>query len=136
MAKIPAEAKELFEKVGSVAFSTADASGQPNTCIVGMKWIVDDETLYLSDQFFKKTYQNLHENQKVAVTFWEGHDAFQIHGTAKYVNEGPRFDECKAKVDAMFEKMGLPITAKGGVFLHVDSVYSSASGPNAGAQLA
>ena len=30
----------------------------------------------------------------------------------------------------------MPIRAKGGVFVHVDALYSSAPGPQAGAQIA
>ena len=136
MAALPAEVKALFEKADAVVLSTASASAQPNACVVGMKSVIDDETVYLSDQFFNKTLANLKENQKVSVIFWEGHDAYQIHGTSRYVNEGPEFEEQAAKVNAMFAKIGMPIKAKGGVFVHVDEVYTSAAGPDAGKQIA
>ena len=136
MAVMSQEVKDLFEKVSDVVFATADAGAQPNACIVGMKFVIDDETIYLSDQFFNKTLANIKENTKVAVVFWEGNSAFQIHGTASYVNEGAQFEELSAKVNAAFESKGMPIRAKGGVFVHVDGVYSSAPGPQAGAQLA
>ena len=92
MATMPAEVQELFAKVPSVVFATASADGQPNASIVGMKRVVDDETVYLSDQFFSKTLANVQANAKVSVVFLEGHDAYQIHGTARYVNEGPGFE--------------------------------------------
>lgn len=136
MTALPVSAKELFEKVGTVVFSTAGADGQPNACIVGMKAVIDDETLYLSDQFFNKTLVNVKANAKVSVVFWEGHDAYQVHGTARYVNEGAEFEEQKAKVDAQFAQMGMPIKAKGGVFVAVDAVYDSAAGPHAGERIA
>ncbi|WP_165046279.1 pyridoxamine 5'-phosphate oxidase family protein [Adlercreutzia sp. ZJ138] len=136
MATLPQEVKELFEKVPAVVFSTADVNGQPNTSIVGMKWIIDDETIYLSDQFFKKTLVNVKANAKVSVAFWEGHDAYQIHGTARYVNEGEAFEEQRAKANARFAQIGMPIKAKGGVFVHVDAVYTSAAGEFAGDRIA
>ena len=136
MAALTQEAKDLFEKVHDVVFTTASIDAQPNACIVAMKFVIDDETIYLSDQFFNKTLANIQENTTVAVVFWEGNSAFQIHGTASYVNEGAQFEELSAKVNAAFEAMGMPIRAKGGVFVHVDGVYSSAPGPQAGAQLA
>ena len=74
-------------------------------------------------------------NPKVAVAFWEGRDAYVIHGTARYVSEGPEFEEQKAWVDAAFEKMGMPIRAKGGCFISVESVYTSTPGPTAGDQI-
>ena len=67
MAIIPEAAQELFKKVPDVIFSTANEQGQPNSCIVGMKAILDDETVYLSDQFFKKTYDNFMVNPKCAI---------------------------------------------------------------------
>ncbi|MEF2845438.1 MAG: pyridoxamine 5'-phosphate oxidase family protein [Eggerthellaceae bacterium] len=136
MAVLPIEVKALFEKVPTVVFATATADGQPNACIVGMKFVIDDETIYLSDQFFKKTLANVKANDKVAVVFWEGHDAYHIHGTARYVNEGEEFEKLKAKVDQIFAEKGAPIKAKGGVFVHIDEVFSTASGPHAGEKIA
>ena len=136
MAIMSAEIQELFKKVPDVVFSTARADGQPNSCIVGMKAVIDDETVYLSDQFFKKTLANIQENPKVSIIFWEGIEAYELYGTVRYVNEGPEFEEQKAWVDAAFEKMGKPIKAKGGCFVHVESVFTSKPGPQAGEQLA
>lgn len=132
MAVMSEEVKELFTKVPSVVFATASTDAQPNACVVGMKAVIDDETLYVSDQFFKKTLANIKENTKVAIVFWEGHDAYQIHGTARYVNEGEEFETQAAWVNEAFAKMGMPVKTKGGAFVHVDAVYTSAAGPEAG----
>lgn len=136
MATMPAEVQDLFKEVPDVVFSTASVDGQPNSCIVGMKSIIDDETVYLSDQFFKKTLANVQANQKVAIVFWQGVKAFELHGTAIYVNEGAEFEKQKAWVDAAFEQMGKPIKAKGGCIVHVDAIFSSSPGPTAGEQIA
>lgn len=136
MAVMSTEVQKLFKEVKDVVFSTASLDAQPNTCIVGMKTIIDDETIYLSDQFFKKTLANVQANPKVAVVFWQGSEAYEIHGTARYVNEGEEFEAQKAWVDAAFEKMGLPIKSKGGCFVTVDAVFSSSPGPTAGEQIA
>ena len=136
MATMSAEVQELFKNVKDVVFTTAREDGQPNSCIVGMKAVIDDETVYLSDQFFKKTLANVQANPKVAIVFWEGINAFELHGTARYVNEGPEFEAQKAWVDAAFEQMGKPIKAKGGCFVHVDAVFTSAPGPMAGDKIA
>lgn len=136
MAVMSKEVKDLFASVKTVVFATARPDAQPNACIVGMKRVIDDETIYLSDQFFKKTLANVCENPKVAVVFWGEEGAYQIHGTARYVDKGPEFEEQKAYADELFAKMGMPIQAKGGCFVHVDAVYSSKAGPTAGEQLA
>ena len=41
MATMPAEVQELFKEVDNVVFSTASTDGQPNSCIVAMKAVVD-----------------------------------------------------------------------------------------------
>ena len=136
MAVMSAEVQALFKEVKDVVFTTARADGQPNSCIVAMKAVVDDETVYLSDQFFKKTLENVQANSKVAIVFWKGTEAYELYGTARYVNEGEEFTSQKEWVDAAFEKMGLPIKAKGGCYVHIDEVFSSAPGPQAGVKLA
>ena len=136
MTAMPSEVQELFKEVDNVVFATARTDGQPNGCIVGMKAVIDDETVYLSDQFFRKTLANVRENPKVSVLFWKGHEAYELYGTARYVNEGEEFLEQKAWVDAAFEKAGMPMRAKGGCFVHVDEVFSSTPGPTAGEKLA
>lgn len=136
MAKLPQEVQDLFNKVDAVVFGTATADGQPNICMVGMKKIIDDETVYLSDQFFKKTLANFTANPKVCVAFWGEEGAYEIYGTARYVNEGAEFEEQAAWVNAAFEQIGMPVTAKGGCFVTVDAVYTSAPGPMAGEQIA
>lgn len=136
MAIMAQEVKELFETAENMVLCTANAEGAPNGAAIGMKAVIDDQTVYISDQFFNKTLTNLEENQKVAIAFWTGHDAFQIHGTARYVKDGEEFRAQKEKVDAKFASMGLPIRAKGGCFIQVDAVYQMAAGPDAGKQLA
>ena len=136
MAVMPAEVQAVFKDVKNVVFATANKGAQPNACIVGMKTIIDDETIYLSDQFFKKTLANIKENDKGAVVFWNDDGAYEIHGTMRYVNEGPEFEEQAAWVNALFEKMGMPVKSKGGVFMHVDEVFSSNPGPTAGDKIA
>lgn len=136
MAKLAQEVQDIFKEVDNVVFATAREDAQPNCCIVAMKAVIDDETIYLSDQFFKKTLANVQANPKVSVIFWKGRDAYEIYGTARYVNEGEEFLAQKAWVDAAFEQAGMPMRAKGGCFIHVDEVYSSTPGPTAGDKIA
>lgn len=136
MTVMPAEVQEMFADVKNVVFTTANAEGQPNSCIVAMKAVIDDETVYLSDQFFKKTLANVQANPKVAIVFWKGNDAYELYGTARYVNEGEEFERQAAWVNAAFESMGLPMKAKGGCYVHIEEVFSSAPGPTAGEKIA
>ena len=136
MTVMPEQVQKMFKETRDVVFSTASLDAQPNTCIVGMKTIIDDETVYLSDQFFKKTLANLQANPKVAIAFWEGAEAYLLYGTARYVNEGEEFEAQKGWVEAAFEKMGMPIKPKGGCFVHIEEVFTSSPGPSAGDKIA
>ena len=136
MAVMNAEVRKAIDTAKAAAFGTVDAEGQPNVCVVGIKMAYDDETVYLSDQFFNKTLANLGVNDKVSVAVWGENFAYQIHGTATYVNEGAEYEKQKAWAEGVFHALGLPITPKGGVFVHVDAVYQMSAGPNAGKLLA
>ena len=135
MAKLTPEMQETLAACHPVVFATANAEGQPNCNYIGMHKILDDETIYMSDQFFLKTKANLLANPKVAVIFMGDGGAFQVYGTAKYIDEGPQFEELKAWADAGFKEMGKPVTAKGGAVIHIDAIYSTAPGPDSGKQL-
>ena len=136
MAVMPAEVQEVFKNARVATLCTAREDGQANGNIIMMKTIIDDETIYLSDQYFNKTMKNLEKNNKVAVVFCHENDAYEIYGTARYVNEGPEFEEQAAWVNALFEQMGMPAKAKGGIFVTVDEVYFQGGGPEAGAKIA
>ncbi len=135
MAAMSEEVQELFKSVPTVVFATSRGDAQPNANIVAMKAIIDDETVYLSDQFFNKTLANIKENPQVAIVFWNNTHAYEIYGTARYVDAGAEFEQQKVWVDEAFQKMGLPISPKGGCFVHVESIYNSKSGPGAGERI-
>ena len=106
MAVMPKEVQDAFNQMKNIVLATATPDGVPNADPMGMKKVIDAETVYISDQFFNKTLANLKENQKVAITFWGDEGAYQIHGTATYINEGEQFEELKAWVDSCFAAMG------------------------------
>ena len=129
MAVMPKEVQDAFNQMKNIVLATATPDGVPNADPMGMKKVIDAETVYISDQFFNKTLANLKENQKVAITFWGDEGAYQIHGTATYINEGEQFEELKAWADGCFAAMGAPITAKGGVLVHVDELFTCSPAP-------
>lgn len=136
MAVMPKEVQDLFNNAKNMVLATSTADGVPNAAPIGMKKVIDAETVYVSDQFFKKTLANIKANDKVSIAFWGDEGAYQIHGTARYINEGEQFDELKKWADGCFAAMGAPITAKGGCLVHVDELYTSAPGPTAGDKIA
>ena len=128
MAVMPKEAQDLFNNAKNMVLATSTPDGAPNADPMGMKKVLDDETVYISDQFFNKTLAN--------ITFWGDEGAYQIHGTANYINEGEQFDELKKWADGRFAAIGMPATAKGGVVVYVDELFTCKPGPDAGAKIA
>jgi len=136
MAKMTERMKELFTKVPTAVLATATGDGTPNAVPVGAKKIIDDETILISDQFFGKTLANMKANPKVALTYWEGHEGYQIKGTVTIETSGPRYDETAKWIEEKSSKAGFPLKSKGAVILKIDEIYGVAPGPGAGKKLA
>jgi len=136
MAKMTERIKELFNKVPTVVLSTASEKCTPNAVPVGAKKIIDDETILISDQFFNKTLANMKANPKVAVTFWEGHEGYQLKGSVTIETTGKRFEDTAKWIEEMSGKAGFPLKSKGAVILLIEEIYGVAPGPGAGKKLA
>jgi predicted pyridoxine 5'-phosphate oxidase superfamily flavin-nucleotide-binding protein len=135
MAKMTDRMKEVFTKVPAVVLATATGDGTPNAVPVGAKQIIDDETILLSDQFFNKTLANMKTNPKVSVSFWEGHEGYQLKGSIVIETSGPRFEETAKWIEELGNKAGFPLKSKGAVILKIDEIYGVSPGPGAGKQL-
>ena len=136
MAKMTERMMEIFNKVPTAVLATATADGTPNAVPVGAKKIIDDETILISDQFFGKTLANMKANPKVTVTYWEGHEGYQLKGTVTIETSGSRFEETAKWIEEMGSKAGFPLKSKGAVILKIDEIYGVAPGPGAGKKLA
>ncbi len=136
MAQMTERMIEVFNKVPTAILATATADGTPNAVPVGAKKIIDNETILISDQFFNKTLANLKANPKVAVTYWEGHEGYQLKGTITIETSGERYEETAAWIEEMGNKAGFPLKSKGAVILKIDEIYGLAPGPGAGKKLA
>ena len=93
--KIPDEIKQFFESVPYMAFSTTNNNGTPNVITIGAKKIVNDDTIWVVDTFFKKTKENLLQNNKIAIAMWKEGKGYQIKGISTYYSEGKTFEEAK-----------------------------------------
>ncbi len=130
--ELPTEVKDMFEKEACHQLATASLTGEPNICNVAGKYLLDDGTIVVIDNFMKKTKKNIQENQKVAILIRRGKRSFQLQGTCKYLNEGEEYNKAR---DWMKIK-GDRYPAKGTLFIKVESVYNSMSGENAGELIA
>lgn len=135
MAKMTDRMKELFQKVPTVVLATATGDGIPNAVPVGAKKIIDDETILISDQFFNKTIENIKTNPKVSVTFWEGHEGYQLKGLVVIETSGKLYEETAKWIEELGNSAGFPLKSKGIVILKIDEIYGVTPGPGAGKRL-
>ena len=136
MSKMTKEIMDLFQKAPATVFATSSPDGKPNAVPIGAKKIIDDETILISDQFFGKTLENMKANPRVSVTFWEGHNGYQIKGRVTIETSGTRFEETARWIDEMSKRIGAPLKSKGAVILCVEEIYSVNPGPDAGKRIA
>jgi len=138
MASLNERMKEIFTKQGILVLGTADLNGVPNVVPVGAVRILDDETILISDQYFLKTLNNLRENPKVAISFWEMDkgEGCQIKGDAAIQTEGKIYEETVEWVRRRGEEMGHPLKSKGVIVIKITAIYSVTPGSNAGQRIA
>lgn len=135
MAKMTERMMTLFSAVPAVTLATADKDGRPNAVAVATHKIIDDETILMSDQFLNKTLENMNVNPHVAVSFWEGHEGYQLKGKVNIETAGERYEETAKWIDQLSAQLGFPMKSKGAVILHVEEIYGISPGPGAGKKL-
>ena len=113
-------------------FATVSDAGVPNVVPVGALMVKDPGTILISDNFFKKTAENVRRpNCHVAVTSWIGREGYQVKGTGNYVTDGPDYEMMKQFIKAI--NPNLP--AKGCLVMKVTEVFDVAPGPSAGEKI-
>jgi len=135
MAEMTKRMKDLFNRLPSVLLTTAAPDGMPNSVPIGSKKILDDNVILFSDQFMNKTLANMKANPKVAVTFWEGFEGYQLKGTVTIETKGARFEETAAWIEDLGNKIGFPMKSKGAIIMNIEAIYGVSPGPGAGKQL-
>jgi hypothetical protein len=119
-----------------VVLSSSTVDGTPNAVPVGAKKIIDSETILISDQFFNKTLANMKANPRVSVTYWEGHEGYQLKGTVTIETSGQRYEETVQWISELSVKVGFPLKSKGAIIMRIEEIYGVSPGPGAGKQLA
>jgi len=119
-----------FKKAKPYSFATCSLTGEPNVAAMGMVKIVDPGTIWIMDNYMKKTYSNIKENPRgsILVHSAETEGSYQIKGDLEILNYGPLYDE--AKKWANEKNPDLP--ARNLIVFHVTDVYDARWGPNAG----
>jgi predicted pyridoxine 5'-phosphate oxidase superfamily flavin-nucleotide-binding protein len=133
MAKLTADMKEAFSKMKVFPIATASKDGTPNVVPLAIVELVDDETIWITDNFMNKTMSNLRVNPKVAIYIWgpEIKGCFQIKGVVAIKTSGKEYDEMKAKVN--IKNPALP--ARSLVIVKITEVFECKPGPMAGSKI-
>ena len=133
MAKLNADMKALFGRTKLFPVATASKAGIPNVVPIAYVRLVSDDTLWIADNFMKKTLANLKENPNAAIYILDpdSKECYQIKGNIEVKNSGPDFDAMKEWVQGA--KPGMP--AKTLLVMKVTEVYQCAPGPDAGKKI-
>lgn len=133
MVRLTADMKEAFSKMKVFPVATASKEGAPNVVPLAMVRLVDDETIWITDNFMNKSMSNLRVNPKVAIYIWgpEIKGCFQIKGVTSIRNSGPEYEEMKADINR--KRPELP--ARSLVIVKITEVYECKPGPTAGAKI-
>ena len=133
MVKLDEDMKTAFSKVKIFPVATASKDGIPNVVPIGFCQLIDDDTIWIVDNFMSKSLANLKENPNVAIYVWgpDTGDCFQIKGKAIVIDSGEKFEKMKSIVHTA--KPGLP--AKTLIEVQISNVFQCAPGPNAGQKL-
>ncbi len=133
MVNLSSEMKEAFKKMKIFPLATASKDGVPNVAPIGFVELVGDDTIWIVDNFMKKTMHNLKENPKVALYVWgpEIKGCIQVKGTATLKTHGKEYDDMKQMVN----KKNPALPARSLVIVKIDEVYECSPGPKAGSHI-
>ena len=133
MVNLTSEMKEAFRKMKIFPLATASKDGTPNVAPIGIVELVSDDTIWITDNFMKKTMDNLKENPKVALYVWgpEIKGCFQIKGRATVKTSGGDFDAMKEKIN----KKNPALPARSLIIVKITDVFECQPGPKAGSKI-
>ena len=133
MAELTGDLITAFTKMKTFSVATASRNGIPNVVPIAFVKVKENDTLWIADNFMKKTLLNLKENPNISLFLW-GQDikgCTQVKGTVSLKTSGPEFDEMIQWVHA--KTPTLP--AKTLLVVKVTEIYSCTPGPGAGEKI-
>ncbi|MGC9435273.1 MAG: pyridoxamine 5'-phosphate oxidase family protein [Methanomicrobiales archaeon] len=127
------EIKAAMATIKAFPVATASKDGVPNVVPIGFVELVDDETIWIADNFMKKTLANIKENPKVSLFVYgpETKGCYQIKGDVELKTSGPDFEKMQETVRSKMAKA----PAKGLLVVTITDVYTCLPGPNAGEKI-
>ena len=93
--KMPKKVKDIFNNEPVHQLATSSKNGVPNISNAGAKYLLDDETIIIVDNYMNKTLSNIIENPAVAILLRSGKESYQIKGSCGYFTSGVLYEEAK-----------------------------------------
>lgn len=133
MVMLNAEMKETFGKVKLFPVATSSKAGIPNVAPIAFVVLVHDDTIWMADNFMKKTLANIKENPHAAIYIYDtdSKKCFQIKGNIEVKTSGPDYEKMVKMVHD--KKPDLP--AKSLLVMKITEAFNCAPGPDAGKKL-
>lgn len=131
MAKLTPEIKESLTGTKIIFLATASKGGLPNAVPIGAFKLLDDETILIFDQFFKKTLANMQENPVAALSWWGEKGGFQIKGKVTLHKD----DEIFRQDVAWMKEIRPNLTPKSAVVMKITDVFQVKAGTDAGKKI-
>jgi predicted pyridoxine 5'-phosphate oxidase superfamily flavin-nucleotide-binding protein len=121
MQRLNDEIKKIIDTMEIFPFATASNDGTVNVVPIKFLQVIDDTTLWITDNYFKKTFNNLQTNPQAAFFIWskELKKSYQIKGTIEIFQSGADYEKMKTSARAI--KTTLP--AKSLMVMHVTEVF-------------
>jgi predicted pyridoxine 5'-phosphate oxidase superfamily flavin-nucleotide-binding protein len=131
MVTLTTEIKESLTGTKIIFLATASKNSTPNAVPIGAFKLLDDETVLISDRFFKKTLANMQENPVAALSWWGDKGGFQIKGTVTLHTN----DEIFRQDVAWMKELRPTLAPKSAVVMKISEVYHVKPGADAGKKI-
>ena len=105
-----ADISRCFQGVVPTMIATADRNGMPNVTYVSQLYLVDEDHVAVSCQFFNKTRKNLDENPRATAEVYDPitMDAWRLRlRFLRSEKSGPLFDAMSLRIDAIASHTGM-----------------------------
>ncbi len=129
--KLPKKVKDIFVNEAVHQLATSSLDGIPNISNVGAKYLLDDESIVVVDNYMDKTLSNILANPRVAILVRTERESYQIKGSSTYLTEGPIYEEAKKWMGSVSKVF----PAKGALLIKIEEIFHSSSGQDAGKKL-